>query len=105
MSTPFYGGGGGLVDAQFCRSTQYHYKIPSLYKTLIKAASEDSPPAPDLFTTAQKQIYNLMKFDSFSRSENWLKTSSPIFSDDCYWVLNRLIIMIYSSFSFNSSLI
>ena len=30
-------------------------------------ASADSPPDLELFTTAQNQIYNLMKFDSFSR--------------------------------------
>ena len=30
-------------------------------------ACTDFPPGPDLFLAAQKQIYNLMKFDSFSR--------------------------------------
>jgi len=30
-------------------------------------ATSDSPPDVDLFMTAQTQIYNLMKFDSFSR--------------------------------------
>lgn len=33
----------------------------------ISQASHDNPPSIDLFKTAQTQIYNLMKFDSFSR--------------------------------------
>ena len=33
----------------------------------ISAANSDNPPGVDLFKTAQTQIYNLMKFDSFSR--------------------------------------
>ena len=34
---------------------------------LLAQASPESPPSVDLFKTAQTQIYNLMKFDSFSR--------------------------------------
>ena len=33
----------------------------------LAACTPDLPPATDLFIPAQKQIYNLMKFDSFSR--------------------------------------
>ncbi|XP_023329260.1 regulator of G-protein signaling loco, partial [Eurytemora carolleeae] len=33
----------------------------------LQLANEENPPSADLFSTAQKQIYNLMKFDSFSR--------------------------------------
>lgn len=32
-----------------------------------RQAAHDGPPTAGLFATAQKQIYNLMKFDSFSR--------------------------------------
>ena len=34
---------------------------------LLAQASPESPPCVELFKTAQTQIYNLMKFDSFSR--------------------------------------
>ena len=34
---------------------------------IFQLANEENPPSADLFSTAQKQIYNLMKFDSFSR--------------------------------------
>ena len=34
---------------------------------LLAQASPENPPSEDLFKTAQTQIYNLMKFDSFSR--------------------------------------
>jgi len=33
----------------------------------LMSATRDNPPDKDLFLAAQKQIYNLMKFDSFSR--------------------------------------
>ena len=32
-----------------------------------RKAAHEGPPTSQLFATAQKQIYNLMKFDSFSR--------------------------------------
>ena len=32
-----------------------------------RQAAQEGPPTSHLFATAQKQIYNLMKFDSFSR--------------------------------------
>ena len=32
-----------------------------------RSAAHEGPPTSQLFSTAQKQIYNLMKFDSFSR--------------------------------------
>ncbi len=33
----------------------------------LTAATAESPPPPDLFLAAQRQIYNLMKFDSYPR--------------------------------------